>query len=113
MPAGAGHIRAVLTALLILLAIIVLIALGVVGLAAKVLWWILVGLIIGALARLVLPGIQAIGWIGTTAAGIGGALIGGIAGDALGGHWLVELVLAIAAAALLIAAFTGTRRAYA
>jgi hypothetical protein len=40
-------------------------------------------------------------------------LIGGIVGDALGGHWLLELGIGIAAAALLIAAFTGTRRAYA
>jgi uncharacterized membrane protein YeaQ/YmgE (transglycosylase-associated protein family) len=103
-----------LTLLLILLVLIVMVALGiaVVGVVLKLLWWVLVGLVIGALGRLVLPGIQAIGWLGTIGAGIAGAILGGVIGDALGGNRLLELVLAILAAALLIAAFGGTRRAY-
>jgi uncharacterized membrane protein YeaQ/YmgE (transglycosylase-associated protein family) len=103
------------TLLIILLVLIVMIALGVavVGVVLKLLWWALVGLVIGALARLVLPGIQPIGWLGTIAAGIGGAILGGVIGDALGGNGLLELVLAVLVAALLIAAFNGTRRAYA
>jgi uncharacterized membrane protein YeaQ/YmgE (transglycosylase-associated protein family) len=103
------------TLLLILLILIVMIALGVavVGVVLKLLWWALVGLLIGALARLVLSGNPPIGWLGTIAAGIAGALLGGVIGDAVGGNGLVEFLLAIAAAAVLIAIFSGGRRAYA
>jgi uncharacterized membrane protein YeaQ/YmgE (transglycosylase-associated protein family) len=102
------------TLLLILLVLVVMIVLGiaVLGVVLELLWWVLVGIVIGALARLVLPGIQPIGWLGTIAAGIAGAILGGVLGDALGGNGLLELVLAVALAALLIAAFSGTRRAY-
>jgi uncharacterized membrane protein YeaQ/YmgE (transglycosylase-associated protein family) len=104
-----------ITFLVVVLAIILMVVLGVavVGLALQLLWWALVGLVIGALARLVLPGVQPIGWLGTIGAGIAGALLGGIVGDALGWGAALEFLLAIAAAALLIVAFGGTRRAYA
>jgi uncharacterized membrane protein YeaQ/YmgE (transglycosylase-associated protein family) len=101
--------------LLVILAIIVLIALGValLGLALTLLWWAFVGLVIGGLARLVLPGAQTIGWLATMGAGIAGALAGGIVGDAVGWGGLLELMLAVAAAALVMAMLGGTRRTYA
>ena len=101
--------------LLVLLALIVIIVVGVavIGLALKLLWWAIVGLVIGALARVVLRGDRPIGWLGTIAAGIAGALLGGILADVFDGNWLLELVLAVGVAALLIAMFTGGRRAYA
>ena len=103
------------TLLLILVAIVLLIILGVavVGIALKLLWWALVGLVIGGLARLVLRDVPPIGWVATIAAGIAGALLGGVAGNILGGNWLLELVLAVVIAALLIAWLGGRRRAYA
>jgi uncharacterized membrane protein YeaQ/YmgE (transglycosylase-associated protein family) len=112
---GRGKPESMVTLLVILLVLIVMIALGVavVGLVLELLWWALVGLVIGGLARLFVRGTQPIGWLGTIAAGIAGALLGGVIGDALGGNGLLELVLAVALAALLIAAFGGTRRAYA
>lgn len=67
---------------------------------------------IGGLARLVLPGPRPIGWLWTIGVGVAGALVGGVLGDALGGNALLELVLAVAAAALLIVAFGTGRRAY-
>jgi uncharacterized membrane protein YeaQ/YmgE (transglycosylase-associated protein family) len=85
----------------------------VVGVAVKLLWWALIGLAIGALARLVIPGAQAIGWLGTIAAGILGALVGGVIGDALDASWVLEVVLAVGIAALAIFAFGGARREYA
>jgi uncharacterized membrane protein YeaQ/YmgE (transglycosylase-associated protein family) len=100
----------VLTFLVVLLVLILLVALGVVGLAFELLWWALVGLVIGGLGRLVLPGPRPIGWLGTIAAGIAGSLGGGLLGDLLGGNWLLELVLAVAVAALLIATLGGPRR---
>jgi uncharacterized membrane protein YeaQ/YmgE (transglycosylase-associated protein family) len=105
----------VLVVLLALLALVLMIVLGIaiLGFVLKLLWWALVGLIIGALARLVLPGVQEVGWLGTIAAGIAGALLGGIIADALDWGSILQFLLAIAAAAGLIAVFGGTRRAYA
>ena len=99
---------------LVILAIVVLIVVGwaVVGLALKLLWWALLGLLIGALARLVLPGRQAIGWLATAGAGVAGALLGGIVADALDLGGLVQFVVAVAVAAALIAVLSGRRRAY-
>ncbi len=67
----------------------------------------LFGLVIGGLARLVLPGREAIGVLGTILAGIGGSLLGGIVGRLLFGdtNWLGSLVLAVAGAVLLILPF--------
>lgn len=45
---------------------------------------ILVGLIIGALARFVMPGEQKMGWILTILLGIGGSMVAGFIGGALG-----------------------------
>lgn len=102
--------------LVVLLVIVLAVILGValLGLALQLLWWALVGLAIGALARLILPGIQPIGWLGTVAAGIAGALLGGIVADAFDFGGFLQFVAAVLTAAALIAAFAGgTRRAYA
>lgn len=48
------------------------------------LWTILIGLIVGLLARLVLPGKQAMGWIMTILLGIAGSFLGGFIGRAMG-----------------------------
>lgn len=45
---------------------------------------IVVGLIVGAIARFVLPGEQKMGWILTCLLGIGGSLAAGFIGQALG-----------------------------
>ena len=49
-----------------------------------VLGWIIFGLIVGALAKLVMPGRDPGGWIVTILLGIAGALLGGWIGRALG-----------------------------
>ena len=41
-------------------------------------WMIIVGLIVGALARLIMPGAQSMGWIMTSVIGIVGSLVGGL-----------------------------------
>lgn len=51
----------------------------------SILSWIVVGLIVGLIARLILPGPQPIGFIPTIAVGIGGALLGGFVSWALTG----------------------------
>lgn len=67
-------------------------------------WLALAGLLIGGLARLVLPGREAIGIFGTILAGIAGSFVGGILGRWLFGAvnpW-VGLALAVAGAVLFL-----------
>jgi uncharacterized membrane protein YeaQ/YmgE (transglycosylase-associated protein family) len=71
--------------------------------------WILFGLLAGAVARLFVPGRQAIGCIGTLAVGIVGALIGGLIGEVVLGdddtrfRWdLGPFLLAVAGAIVLL-----------
>jgi len=101
------------TPLLILIAIIVLLVVGVavMGLALKLLWWALVGLVIGWLGKLFVPGHRPVGWLATILYGIGGALLGGVVADAIGVGGLVQFLIAIAAAAVLIVAVGSVRRA--
>jgi uncharacterized membrane protein YeaQ/YmgE (transglycosylase-associated protein family) len=75
----------------------------------QILGLIIIGIIIGVLARLVLPGRQHIGAGMTILLGIGGALVGGIVASALGTGDIFELniigtLVGIAAGAGLIAA---------
>jgi uncharacterized membrane protein YeaQ/YmgE (transglycosylase-associated protein family) len=48
------------------------------------LWTALVGLVVGAIARFVLPGEQKMGWIMTGLLGIAGSFVAGFIGQALG-----------------------------
>ena len=63
---------------------------------------IVVGLIVGAIARFVLPGEQKMGWILTCLLGIGGSLIAGYVGQAMGWYaagegagWIASIVGAL------------------
>lgn len=72
---------------------------------------IIFGAVIGVLARVVLPGKQAYGWIVTVVLGIGGALIGYWLSDLLGvretpGIDWIRWILSIAAAAILSTVYT-------
>ncbi|KNZ33173.1 MAG: hypothetical protein AD742_07965 [Methylibium sp. NZG] len=49
-----------------------------------ILWMALVGLLVGFVARAILPGTQQLGLILTAALGIAGSFIAGFAGQALG-----------------------------
>ena len=44
-------------------------------------WMVIVGLIVGALARFFYPGAVAMGWLGTLLLGIVGSLVGGFIGS--------------------------------
>jgi uncharacterized membrane protein YeaQ/YmgE (transglycosylase-associated protein family) len=46
-------------------------------------WSVIVGFFVGLIARAVLPGVQHMGFIATTAVGIIGSLIGGVIGNIL------------------------------
>ena len=73
---------------------------------------IIFGAVIGVLARLVIPGKQAMGWVITVVLGVAGALIGywvweGLLGkgDTGGIDW-IRWVISIAAAAVLTLGYT-------
>ncbi|MGQ0623130.1 MAG: GlsB/YeaQ/YmgE family stress response membrane protein [Sporichthyaceae bacterium] len=53
--------------------------------------FILAGLVIGALARLIKPGKQNLGWIATLLLGLVGSVIGGTIANALGSGDIFEL----------------------
>ena len=63
---------------------------------------ILVGLVIGALARFVMPGEQKMGWILTILLGIGGSVVAGFIGRARGwyqpdeaANWIASVLGAV------------------
>ena len=60
---------------------------------------IIVGLIVGALARFVVPGEQRLGWILTCVLGVAGSVVAGFLGQALGWYqagqgagWIASIV---------------------
>lgn len=68
------------------------------------------GLIIGALARLLVPGPDPMGLGGTILLGIGGALLGGLIGRLLFGPGYVPgLILSVVGAILLLLLFRSGR----
>jgi len=74
--------------------------------------FLIFGLIIGALARLIVPGHEPGGWLTSMGIGVIGAYLGGFVGRALGiypnyqstGGWIASLIGAIVVAAIYQAA---------
>jgi uncharacterized membrane protein YeaQ/YmgE (transglycosylase-associated protein family) len=63
---------------------------------------VIVGLLVGAIARFVLPGQQKMGWIMTCLLGIAGSVVAGFVGQALGWYkvgqgagWIASIVGAV------------------
>jgi uncharacterized membrane protein YeaQ/YmgE (transglycosylase-associated protein family) len=73
-----------------------------------IIWWILIGLVVGAVGRLVIPGRQHIGMILTILIGIVAAIVAGIITTAVlgAGHTVITFIVAVLAAALIVSAFT-------
>jgi uncharacterized membrane protein YeaQ/YmgE (transglycosylase-associated protein family) len=78
----------------------------------QILGLIVVGAIIGVLARLILPGKQSISMVMTVVLGIAGAIVGGLIAHALGIGEITELnvggfLLAVVAALLFVGLYAG------
>lgn len=77
--------------------------------------WAVLGLLVGALAKFIMPGKQGGGLIKTTLLGVAGALLGGFVGSMLGvgsvsGFNLKSLALAVGGALILLVLFGRPRR---
>lgn len=80
-----------------------------------ILSWILVGLVVGLLARLIMPGSDNMGIIITILLGIAGAFLGGWIGSMLGwgtftGFNVVSLLLAIGGAVLILLLYRAIKK---
>lgn len=72
-----------------------------------IIYWILMGLVVGVLARILMPGKDKMGIIITILLGVAGAFLGGFIGTRLGvgdvtGFNLVSLLLATGGAVLIL-----------
>jgi uncharacterized membrane protein YeaQ/YmgE (transglycosylase-associated protein family) len=83
-------------------------------LIAYLIWLAVVGLVVGALARLVVPGKHSIGLLGTALIGIAGTFLGGMIFwglvDNPGEHPIIGFLIAVATAALLVYFIAGRGR---
>jgi uncharacterized membrane protein YeaQ/YmgE (transglycosylase-associated protein family) len=73
--------------------------------------WLIVGLVIGAIAHLLVPGRQRVGILFTILIGIVGALLGGVITAALlgPGHLIISFIVSLVVAAVLISAVSHPR----
>jgi uncharacterized membrane protein YeaQ/YmgE (transglycosylase-associated protein family) len=82
----------------------------------NIIWWLIVGLIAGAIARLLVPGRDPMGLLGTLVLGLVGSLIGGFLGDLFSGSegfspaGLIGSIIGAVIALLVYRAVTGRRR---
>ena len=67
----------------------------------EIVWYLIAGLVIGAIARLILPGKQSMGWVLTMLIGAASAVIGGYLWEAVfpdndGVAWIGSIIVAVA-----------------
>lgn len=92
--------------------VILFVVLPIIGMALwAIISTVIVGLVLGALGRLVVPGTQPIGFLATVGTGLCGSIVGGFLGQhVLHVHWFGTLLLEIAIAAVLVALLAGGSR---
>ena len=79
-------------------------AVGLFGVSISLVYSLISGLVVGALARLVLPGEEKIGWLGTALIGMAGGVGGNVIGNALHLGQVLQLGVSVALAAGLLTA---------
>ncbi|WP_322754079.1 GlsB/YeaQ/YmgE family stress response membrane protein [Frankia sp. Cas3] len=70
---------------------------------------VVTGIVIGTLARMIVPGRQTIGCLMTILVGLVGAAIGLIVASGIDAGWVLTLVLQVAVAAVLVTVVAGNR----
>jgi uncharacterized membrane protein YeaQ/YmgE (transglycosylase-associated protein family) len=73
--------------------------------------WLLIGLVVGGIAHLLVPGRNRIGILLTILVGVVGAIVGGLITAAIlgAGHAIITFIVSLIVAALLIAAISHPR----
>jgi uncharacterized membrane protein YeaQ/YmgE (transglycosylase-associated protein family) len=115
---GRAHYSTGMPAALIALILVILFlafGIGVLGFTLHIFWLLcwygLMGLIVGGLARLFVPGRQDLGLAATALFGIAGSLLGGVVGrEWLGLGFIGEFLCAVAVAAILVLLTARTMR---
>lgn len=93
------------------LLVLIFVVLPLAGMAiAWVIWTALIGIVLGALGRLIVPGPQPIGVFATIACGLVGSLVGGIVGQAADLHRVATFLIELGVAASAVALWAGTHR---
>jgi uncharacterized membrane protein YeaQ/YmgE (transglycosylase-associated protein family) len=82
---------------------------AVMGWIGYVISLVISGLVVGALARLVVPGPNPMSILATIGVGLAGALVGGLIAGLIGAGWLIAIILEVALAALLVYFLTNRR----
>ena len=72
-----------------------------------VVWFILIGAVIGLFARLLIPGPNPMGILLTILVGIVGAVVGGVIANALGVGSVLAFIISVIIAALVVALISG------
>lgn len=97
----------------LLLVVIGLIVIGgwALGLVLSLIWWVLIGAVIGALGRMIIPDHRRPGLMATVLSGIAGSLLGGVIVNALDVGSILQFGIAVLVAAGLILTFASGRGA--
>ena len=72
--------------------------------------WLLLGLIAGALARLLVPGRDPMGWLGTMALGLVGSVVGGLLADLIFDDDAVGLIGSVIGAVIVLLLYNAVVR---
>ena len=76
----------------------------------SIIGWLLLGLVAGALARLLVPGRDPMGWVGTILLGVVGSFVGGFLADALFDDQAVGLVGSVIGAIIVLLIYNAVTR---
>jgi uncharacterized membrane protein YeaQ/YmgE (transglycosylase-associated protein family) len=72
--------------------------------------WLVLGLIAGALARLLVPGRDPMGWLGTMALGLAGSVVGGLLADLIFDDDAVGLIGSVIGAVIVLMLYNAVVR---
>jgi uncharacterized membrane protein YeaQ/YmgE (transglycosylase-associated protein family) len=72
--------------------------------------WLILGLVAGALARLLVPGRDPMGWVGTLILGLVGSFVGGLLADLIFDDEAIGLVGSVIGAVLVLLAYNAWMR---
>lgn len=101
-----------LVIVLVVAVVLLIVAIKVIGFAFSILWALLVGLAIGALARAILPGRQELGYLATALSGVAGSIGGKLLASGVFGlrGFFVTLLFEVACAVGVVAVVASRRK---